>query len=118
MSDAIRRYWSDMGAVMLLVLPKTQLHSFRGTVMPGTVPIGDAGGVLHEWFATQEGDGSIVLMRPDRVVAGIVPPQQLDEASRTLRGMIGGRFALEGTVATARAADTAIGASRDMGCAA
>lgn len=93
MSEEVRRYWADMGAVMLAVVPMTQLHSFRGQMMPGSALIGDAGGVLHDWFAGQDSDGSIVAMRPDRVVACIVPPQQLDKASRTLRAMMGGRFA-------------------------
>ncbi len=98
MSAEIRRYWADMGATMILIVPLTQLHSFRGQVLPGTKLLGDAGGVLHEWFAGQDSDGSIVVMRPDRVVAGIVQSQRLDEASRTLRSMIGGRFSSEGSL--------------------
>lgn len=91
MSAEIRHYWSDLGAVMLAIIPTTQLGDFRGEVTPGTTLIGDIGG-LHEWFAAQDSDGSIVVMRPDRVVAGIVHPQRLEAASRTLRRMIGGRF--------------------------
>ncbi len=96
LSEEMRRYWADMAAVPLLVVPQTQLHSYRGEVMPGTVLVGDAAGALHEWFAGQDSDGSIVLLRPDRVVAGIVHPQRLDSASRALRALIGGRFALAG----------------------
>ncbi|WP_419827166.1 bifunctional 3-(3-hydroxy-phenyl)propionate/3-hydroxycinnamic acid hydroxylase [Sphingomonas sp.] len=92
MTEEVRRYWADMGAALLAVVPTTQLYSFRGEIRPGTVLIGDASGALHDWFAGQEGDGSIVVVRPDRVVASIVPPQRLEEASRTLRALIGGRF--------------------------
>ncbi len=96
LSEEMRRYWTDMGAVPLLAVPPTQLRGYRGDVTPGTLLVGDATGSLHEWFAEQESDGSVVLMRPDRVVAGIVQPQRLDEASRALRGLIGGRFSSEG----------------------
>ena len=92
LSDEMRRYWTDMEATLLLVVPPTQLRSYRGDVTPGTTLVGDATGALHEWFAGQESDGSIILMRPDRVVSGIVHPQRLDEASRALRKLIGGRF--------------------------
>ena len=90
MSEEMQRYWTSMGASLLAVVPITQLHSFRGEVVAGTTLIADANGALHDWFAAQDSDGSIVVMRPDRVVAGIVAPQHLDEASRTLRRMIGG----------------------------
>ncbi len=93
MSQEVRRYWQDMGAALIAVVPTTQLGGFRGEVTPGTTLVGDTGG-LHEWFAAQDSDGSIVVMRPDRFVAGIVHPQRLDEASRTIRKMIGGRFSL------------------------
>lgn len=93
MSEEICRYWRDLGAVLLAVIPTTQLGDFRGEVTPGTTLIGDTG-ALHEWFAAQDSDGSIVVMRPDRVVAGIVHPQRLEEASRTLRRMIGGRLSV------------------------
>ncbi len=99
MSDEIRRYWANMGAVLLVAVPTTQLPSFRGEVRTGTVLIGDAKGALHEWFAGQVSDGSIVLIRPDRVIAGLVTPQLLDEASHTLRRMIGGRFSSEESIA-------------------
>ncbi len=107
MSDEIRRYWEKMGAAMLAVIPATQFGHYRGEVTAGTTVIGDATGALHEWFATQEGDGSVVVMRPDRVVAGIVRPQGLEEASRTLRKLIGGRFSCEGDTAPVAQAQAA-----------
>lgn len=104
MSAEVRRYWNDLGAALVAVIPTTQLHDFRGEVTPGTTLIGDTG-VLHEWFAGQDSDGSIVIMRPDRVVAGIVQPQRLEEASRALRRMIGGRLSQNVEVISGRSMD-------------
>jgi 3-(3-hydroxy-phenyl)propionate hydroxylase len=93
MSPETQRYWKDMGAALLAAVPRTQLGNFQGTVLPGTSLIGDLNDVLHDWFADQNAGGSIVLLRPDRFVAGIVQPQMLDAASEMLSRLIGGRFA-------------------------
>ena len=93
LSEELRAYWKNLGARFIAVIPTCQLADFRGTVLSGTALVGDVGGVFHDWFSAQEADGSIVVMRPDRIVAGIVPPQMLNEASRRLRAMIGGQFA-------------------------
>ena len=76
---------------MIAVIPTTQLDDFRGRLLPGTALVGDLGEVLHDWFAGQDADGSVVVLRPDRVVAAIVPPQHLDEASEALGKLIGGQ---------------------------
>ncbi|UZW57227.1 bifunctional 3-(3-hydroxy-phenyl)propionate/3-hydroxycinnamic acid hydroxylase [Sphingobium sp. JS3065] len=91
LSEAGRDYWRTLGARFIAVVPETQLNNFRGTVQDGTIMIGDAQGVLHEWFAHQDADGSIVVLRPDRVVAAIVQPQHLEAASGRLMSMIGDR---------------------------
>lgn len=118
MSEEMRRYWADMGAALLAIVPQTQLRSFGGQITPGSTLIGDATGALHEWFAAQESDGSAVMMRPDRVVAGIVPPQRLDEASRTLRGLIGGRFSAGESAGSDRPSGAAAELNRQLGRAA
>jgi 3-(3-hydroxy-phenyl)propionate hydroxylase len=89
MSPAIRDYWARLGAAFIAIVPGMQLASFRGRLLPGTSLVGDAQDALHEWFAGQEGDGSVVVLRPDRVVAAITSPQELDEASRRLSGLMG-----------------------------
>jgi 3-(3-hydroxy-phenyl)propionate hydroxylase len=93
MSPETQRYWKDMGAALVAAVPTTQLSNFQGTVLPGTSLIGDLNDVLHDWFADQNADGSIVLLRPDRFVAGIVQPQMLDAASGMLSRLIGRRLA-------------------------
>jgi 3-(3-hydroxy-phenyl)propionate hydroxylase len=104
LSAEARTYWNNMGAAMIAVVPTTQLDDFRGAVTGGTTLVGDLGEVLHEWFSDHEADGSIVIIRPDRVTAAIVRPQLLENATRVLRRLIGGRFAArpsQGTVALA-----------------
>lgn len=93
MSPETRLFWKNIGAALLAVVPITQLDGFQGDVLPGTSLVGDLNDVLHDWFADQDADGSIVLLRPDRFVAGIVQPQNLDDASAGLQRMIGGRSA-------------------------
>jgi 3-(3-hydroxy-phenyl)propionate hydroxylase len=89
LSPEARAYWHELGAAFIAMVPATQLTNFRGTVTAGTMVIGDAERAMHEWFANQDDDGSVVLLRPDRVVAGIVGPQWLEDASQSLRELIG-----------------------------
>lgn len=89
MTDEANAYWRGLGAVMIAVLPETQLQNFRGHIHPETVVLGDLSGAFHDWFAAQENDGSVVVIRPDRFVAAIAPPQLLEEASAALRAIIG-----------------------------
>ena len=91
MSSETRQFWKDKGAAMIAVVPTTQLQNFQGSVSPGTMFVGDLNDVLHDWFANQDADGSVVLLRPDRFVAGIVQPQNVDTASAALRHLIGGQ---------------------------
>jgi 3-(3-hydroxy-phenyl)propionate hydroxylase len=106
LSDGLRQYWANIGARPIAIVPATQLGNFRGSILEGTTLVGDPDGALHEWFAQQEADGSIVMLRPDRFVAGIAAPQQLDDASRKLARLIGG------PLASAIAEPTGIYASR------
>lgn len=97
MSPETRQFWKSVGAACVVIVPTTQVQNFQGDVLPETAIVGDLKDVLHDWFADQEADGSIVLLRPDRFVAGIVQPQNLDDASAVLAGMIGGRSTARAT---------------------
>ena len=98
LTPQMRAWWASVDAAMIAVVPPTQVDNYRGNVLPGTRLVGDAGGVLHDWFAGQDADGSIVLLRPDRFVAAIVPPQALEDASGRLRALLGGGEAAAGTL--------------------
>lgn len=94
MSEDMRAYWKSLDAALIALVPSTQLSNFQGQVLPGTTLVGDVDDGLHEWFAQQDADGSVVVLRPDRFVAAIVGPQALDDASRKLRTMMGGSHAV------------------------
>ncbi|WP_436643082.1 bifunctional 3-(3-hydroxy-phenyl)propionate/3-hydroxycinnamic acid hydroxylase [Microbaculum sp. FT89] len=79
-----RERWSKLGARFFAIVPDTQHGGFQGNILPGTEVLSDADGALHEWFADQGGDGSVVFLRPDRFVAGIAGPQDVGQASNAL----------------------------------
>lgn len=79
-----RERWSKLGARFFAIVPETQHGGFQGNILPGTEVLSDADGALHEWFADQGGDGSVVFLRPDRFVAGIAGPQDVGQASNAL----------------------------------
>ncbi|WP_417599823.1 bifunctional 3-(3-hydroxy-phenyl)propionate/3-hydroxycinnamic acid hydroxylase [Pararhodobacter oceanensis] len=83
-----RARWQALGARFLCVVPDTQRESYRGTLQDGTEVIGDATGELHDWFSDQFNDGNYVFLRPDRFVAGIVPPQDAAAASTQVLGLL------------------------------
>lgn len=108
MSPETQRFWKDKGATLLTIVPTTQLDGFQGTVLPGTRLIGDLNEVLHDWFADQDADGSVVLLRPDRFVAGVIQPQKLDEASWAFARLIGARTSIAATSQIAPHSDVSL----------
>lgn len=88
LSTDMRDFWLNIGARFFAVIPENQRDDFRGNLLAGTAILGDTDGRLHEWFSDQVLDGSLIFLRPDRVVAGIVPPQEADEASMMLKDKI------------------------------
>ncbi|SDP36530.1 bifunctional 3-(3-hydroxy-phenyl)propionate/3-hydroxycinnamic acid hydroxylase [Ectopseudomonas guguanensis] len=68
--------WIALGTRFIQVLPDVQLNSSR-EVRDGVVRVGDTTGRLKEWFGRYP--ASIVLLRPDRFVAGLALPQTVGE---------------------------------------
>lgn len=81
LSEGDRARWAKLGARFVALVPDTQCAEFRGTILPGTEVLGDADGAIHRWFSSQGADGTVIFLRPDRFVAGIVPPQAARAAS-------------------------------------
>ncbi len=70
----------------MLAKPDVQLRH-ADDVPEGVIAIGDAGGRLKQWFSRLP--QSVVLLRPDRFVAGVCSPQQVSEAITELAGKLG-----------------------------
>jgi 3-(3-hydroxy-phenyl)propionate hydroxylase len=56
-------------------------------VPAGVIAIGDVSGRLKDWFTRVP--ESVVLLRPDRFVAGMCSPQQVSSGIEELAGKLG-----------------------------
>ncbi|TQI79405.1 3-hydroxyphenylpropionate hydroxylase [Serratia fonticola] len=68
------RQWQQVGAQFIQVVPEVQLSAIH-QLPAGVVCVGDHTGRLKAWFAERQ--HSIVVLRPDRFVAGVAIPQTL-----------------------------------------
>lgn len=75
-----------MGMRFVLAKPDVQLP-YTADVPAGVLAIGDVTGRLKDWFGRQT--TSVVLLRPDRFVAGICTPQGVSEAIVALADKLG-----------------------------
>ncbi|VVD65627.1 3-(3-hydroxyphenyl)propionate hydroxylase [Pandoraea communis] len=66
-----------LGVRFVLAKPDTQL-GYMDDVPEGVITIGDAQGRLKEWFSARA--QSVVLMRPDRFIAGVCAPQEVSDS--------------------------------------
>jgi 3-(3-hydroxy-phenyl)propionate hydroxylase len=74
LSPLARETWQRLGGCFVLAKPDTQL-AFHDDVSDGVIAVGDEQGRLKEWFSRVP--ESVVLLRPDRFVAGMCTPQQV-----------------------------------------
>lgn len=74
LSPIAREIWQRLGGCFVLAKPETQL-AFHDDVSEDVIAIGDVQGRLKEWFSRVP--ESVVLLRPDRFVAGMCTPQQV-----------------------------------------
>jgi 3-(3-hydroxy-phenyl)propionate hydroxylase len=74
-----------MGGCFVIAKPDTQLD-YRDDVPADVIAIGDVSGRLKEWFT--RAPESVVLLRPDRFVAGICMPQQVSRSIADLAGKL------------------------------
>lgn len=68
---------TKLGVRFVLAKPDSQL-SYMDDVPDGVIAIGDAQGRLKAWFGART--QSVVLMRPDRFIAGVCGPQEVSHA--------------------------------------
>ncbi|RQM50351.1 bifunctional 3-(3-hydroxy-phenyl)propionate/3-hydroxycinnamic acid hydroxylase [Paraburkholderia bannensis] len=81
-----RALWARLGARFVVVKPDVQLD-YGDDVPPDVLAIGDVQGRLKDWFSRLP--ESVVLLRPDRFVAGVCTPQQVSDAIAELAGKLG-----------------------------
>jgi 3-(3-hydroxy-phenyl)propionate hydroxylase len=77
LSPVARETWQRLGGCFVIAKPDTQL-TFHDDVPEGVIALGDVQGRLKEWFSRVP--ESVVLLRPDRFVAGMCTPQQVSAA--------------------------------------
>ncbi|NIE68050.1 bifunctional 3-(3-hydroxy-phenyl)propionate/3-hydroxycinnamic acid hydroxylase [Burkholderia sp. Ax-1719] len=81
-----RALWERLGARFVFAKPDVQLN-YTDDVPEGVLALGDVQGRLKDWFSRLP--ESVVLLRPDRFVAGVCSPQQLSDAIVELAGKLG-----------------------------
>ncbi|HEV3429078.1 MAG TPA: bifunctional 3-(3-hydroxy-phenyl)propionate/3-hydroxycinnamic acid hydroxylase [Paraburkholderia sp.] len=81
-----RALWERLGARFVFAKPDVQLD-YADDVPEGVLALGDVQGRLKDWFSRLP--ESVVLLRPDRFVAGVCTPQQVSDAIVELAGKLG-----------------------------
>ncbi|WP_322063326.1 bifunctional 3-(3-hydroxy-phenyl)propionate/3-hydroxycinnamic acid hydroxylase [Paraburkholderia sp. J63] len=81
-----RALWERIGARFVFVKPDVQLD-YADDVPEGVLALGDVQGRLKDWFSRLP--ESVVLLRPDRFVAGVCAPQEVSAAIVELAGKLG-----------------------------
>jgi len=81
-----RALWERLGVRFVVAKPDVQLD-YADDVPEGVLALGDVQGRLKEWFGRLP--QSVVLLRPDRFVAGVCTPQQVSDAIVELAGKLG-----------------------------
>ena len=72
-----RALWERLGARFVFAKPDVQLE-YAEDVPEGVLALGDVQGRLKDWFSRLP--ESVVLLRPDRFVAGVCSPQQVSDS--------------------------------------
>ncbi|MDB5840155.1 MAG: 3-(3-hydroxy-phenyl)propionate hydroxylase [Herminiimonas sp.] len=93
MSDATRDFWNNLGAKIISVRPTTQLAYEVERHSPDLTLIADAQGRLKEWFGSHP--SSVVFLRPDRFVAAMCKPQQVDATTAALAAVLHAKKGIE-----------------------
>lgn len=76
-TEEARKALARMGGCFVMVKPDVQL-SHRDDVPEGVLAVGDVTGRLKDWFSAQP--HSVVLLRPDRFIAGTCSPQEVSRS--------------------------------------
>ena len=86
MSGQTRKLWKKLDARVISIWPDTQLGYQLARGESDVQPIGDVSGRLKEWFDRHA--CGVVFLRPDRFVAALCGPQQIESTSHALRAAL------------------------------
>jgi 3-(3-hydroxy-phenyl)propionate hydroxylase len=86
LSPQARSVLARLDARRFMAVPMTQLQHAAALEREVTV-VGDAQSRLKDWFDAR--DESVVLLRPDRIVAVACQPAELDASVHALAGILG-----------------------------
>ncbi|MEX3967842.1 bifunctional 3-(3-hydroxy-phenyl)propionate/3-hydroxycinnamic acid hydroxylase [Paraburkholderia sp. EG286B] len=85
LTDGARVIWEHLGGRFVFAKPDVQM-SHSDDVPAGVLAIGDVQNRLKDWFGARP--TSVVLLRPDRFVAGVCSPQEVSNAIIELAGKL------------------------------
>ena len=74
--------WKKLGVKFIQVIPAVQLSNPIRKHYEGVITVGDVGIDIRTWFGKTS--DSVVILRPDRFVAALAIPQNLDQVSQQL----------------------------------
>jgi 3-(3-hydroxy-phenyl)propionate hydroxylase len=85
LTDEARGIWEGLGGRFVFAKPDVQM-TYTSDVPAGVKALGDVQGRLKDWFAAQP--ASVVLLRPDRFVAGLCAPHEVSRSIVELAGKL------------------------------
>jgi 3-(3-hydroxy-phenyl)propionate hydroxylase len=86
MSKETRDFWNRLGTKIISVRSNPQLAYEQERAVEGVTYVADTDGRLKEWFGNHA--STIVFLRPDRFVAAMCKPQQIDATTKALAGAL------------------------------
>lgn len=86
MSAKTRAFWERVGVKFISVKPMVQM-AYRDDLRAGVITLGDTQARIKDWFGKQT--KSVVFLRPDRFVAALCSPQEVDGISAQLARLMG-----------------------------
>lgn len=85
LSAQARATWQRLGAAFVVVKPEVQM-AYTADIPDDVIVVGDVDNRLKDWFGATP--HSVVLLRPDRFVAGTCSPQQVSHMIASLAGRL------------------------------
>ncbi|HCA5285655.1 TPA: bifunctional 3-(3-hydroxy-phenyl)propionate/3-hydroxycinnamic acid hydroxylase [Acinetobacter nosocomialis] len=81
-SPNIMKKWTKLGIKFIQVVPTVQLDAPNRTSNEDVIAIGDVDAEIRSWFS--QTNQSMVILRPDRFIAGLAIPQTVNSISEEL----------------------------------